>query len=321
MKAAQWWQQEWDLCLSDALAHINEAGVRDNPVDRLRDLCNALNKAWNAYYGYRKTHSQLTKSEKEASHRGATPPDNQAFEQLLLTGLGDEGKVGFCRSSALRSLADFTPQVMNHATLRRRDYHPANISERLRREAAEEHRELKSADERYAKDPTDGQLRQALLKKAAHLLYVIRSNTEHGEKTPKGPDLEKAKRDREVAGTACAAIEQIFAWLFIEPETRLAVYGTLLPGRVNASMLAELEGSWQDAVVKGEIEERGGLPIFRWCIPGAEVHAKVFTSPALPNHLQRIDRSEGANYRRILVPARTPDGIIVASIYAGNPLT
>jgi len=321
MKSGRWWQQKRNPALDEALSHINQARVRDNPVDQLRDLCDALNKAWDAYRRYRRNHGQLTETEKERSERGESPPDNQAVTQLLLTGLGDEAAVSFCRSSALEALAGFTPQVMNHGTLRRRNYDPAEISEGLRKKATEEHQKLKNAHGRYVSDPTKRELQGALLKKAAALLYVIRSNTQHGEKTLRGPDLEKAERDQKVAGTACAAIEQIFSSLLAMPETRLAVYGTLSPGQANAEILSKLEGHWQDAVVPGEVVERGGLPIFRWDTSGGEVNVKVLTSPALPDHLKALDTFEGAEYKRILVPAMTSDGLMVVNIYEGTSLT
>jgi hypothetical protein len=40
-------------------------------------------------------------------------------------------------------------------------------------------------------------------------------------------------------------------------ENRLAVYGTLAPGRVNHHQLAGLLGDWREGVVKGKSEPTG----------------------------------------------------------------
>jgi hypothetical protein len=39
---------------------------------------------------------------------------------------------------------------------------------------------------------------ERVMKRLAELLYVVRSNNAHGEKTPYGPDIEKLKQDEMV---------------------------------------------------------------------------------------------------------------------------
>ncbi|MBW3539379.1 MAG: hypothetical protein KY476_03845 [Planctomycetes bacterium] len=46
------------------------------------------------------------------------------------------------------------------------------------------------------------------------ILFVVRCNIAHSEQTPKGPDLEKAKRDREVSELTSAVVEDFFELLF-----------------------------------------------------------------------------------------------------------
>ena len=64
-------------------------------------------------------------------------------------------------------------------------------------------------------------------------------------------------------------------------ERRLATYGTLAPGRANAQQLAALAGHWRRGTVKGRL----------------------------------VDAFEGAGYRRVIAPVRTPEGTLDASIY------
>ncbi|WP_420127375.1 gamma-glutamylcyclotransferase family protein [Longimicrobium sp.] len=87
----------------------------------------------------------------------------------------------------------------------------------------------------------------------------------------------------------------------------LAVYGTLAPGEPNHHVVAPLGGEWTDGVVEGDLFPVGwgatlGYPAFRPVTGGAAVAAKVLTSAALPAAWPELDRFEGAEYRRILVP-------------------
>jgi gamma-glutamylcyclotransferase (GGCT)/AIG2-like uncharacterized protein YtfP len=108
---------------------------------------------------------------------------------------------------------------------------------------------------------------------------------------------------------------------------RLAVYGTLAPGRPNHHVVASLGGGWTDGVVEGDLSAEGwgatlGYPAFRPRAGGAAVAVQVLTSPALPAAWAALDEFEGAEYRRILVPVLRPDAAgeralqTVANIYA-----
>ncbi len=306
-----WWKEEAPRFLGSALAHINQSRCREEPVDRCEDLCKALNKTWSAYYLFRKRHGTLT--EKEISD-GETS-ESQAFNQLLLMGLEDGVAQKLCQRESVAALAEFSPQVMNHITLMKRDYDPRNLTDELRREACDEHRQLLNAFRRYSAGQGGREPREALLKKLKQLIYIIRCNIAHSEKTPRGPDLSKNERDRTVSNVASAVIDDILDLLLELPSQRLAVYGTLAPGGANESILAGIQGEWTDGVVQGEISENAGLLFFRWRESGQEVAVKLLTSNDLPNHLLRIDRFEGKKYTRILVPVTCESDLIVANIY------
>lgn len=108
---------------------------------------------------------------------------------------------------------------------------------------------------------------------------------------------------------------------------RLAVYGTLAPGKPNHHVVAPLGGEWTNGIVEGDLSEEGwgatlGYPAFRPRAGGAVIAVQVLTSSALPAAWPEIDRFEGPEYRRILVPvfhSGPPDGrrlYTVANLYA-----
>jgi gamma-glutamylcyclotransferase (GGCT)/AIG2-like uncharacterized protein YtfP len=230
-------------------------------------------------------------------------------------GLDDGLAERLCECESVKVLAAFSPQIMNHETLIKRDYDPSNVTDDLRKEACDEHRQLLNAFNRYAGGQRDRGGREALLKKLAQLLYLIRCNIAHSEKTPKGPDLAKNERDRAVSGVASASIEDLFDLLLDRPSHRLAVYGTLAPGEPNASVLADISGEWLDGTVRGELTKSEGLPWFRWREAGSEVGVKVLTSGDLPDHFAEIDKFEGSCYARNLVPVVCGGSLLVCNIY------
>jgi gamma-glutamylcyclotransferase (GGCT)/AIG2-like uncharacterized protein YtfP len=106
------------------------------------------------------------------------------------------------------------------------------------------------------------------------------------------------------------------------PEHRLAVYGTLAPGRSNHGQLAGLTGAWSHGTVRGTLHQAGwgaseGYPGLALDPGGEAVAVQVFTSADLPAHWARLDAFEGADYRRVAATVIGPDGdAIEAFIYA-----
>lgn len=103
-------------------------------------------------------------------------------------------------------------------------------------------------------------------------------------------------------------------------DGRLAVYGTLTPGRVNERQLAPLRGRWRHGTVRGRLADAGwgaeqGYPglILDPEEPAVEVH--LFESPGLPDHWDRLDAFEGPGYRRVLTHVRPEGGDVDAWIY------
>ena len=107
-----------------------------------------------------------------------------------------------------------------------------------------------------------------------------------------------------------------------ELHSRLFVYGTLAPGRPNEHILADLEGHWQPASVRGVLQEVGGgatlgFPGIEPSETGDHVEGFLFVSADLVHHWERLDDFEGEAYERVVVQAMLTDGSRVeAYVYA-----
>ena len=104
------------------------------------------------------------------------------------------------------------------------------------------------------------------------------------------------------------------------PATRLAVYGTLAPGRVNHHQVSALAGDWQPGTVRGELFSTGwgaalGFPGLILDPLGPSVDVYLFESADLPNHWTRLDHFEGEGYRRVVTTVHTEKGERSAWIY------
>ena len=101
---------------------------------------------------------------------------------------------------------------------------------------------------------------------------------------------------------------------------RLAVYGTLAPGRPNHHKLSGLSGRWIDGTVRGHLRGDGwgadlGYPGIDLDPDGPTVEVALLESPDLPDHWNRLDEFEGAGYCRATTSVVTAEGELAASIY------
>lgn len=100
---------------------------------------------------------------------------------------------------------------------------------------------------------------------------------------------------------------------------RLAVYGTLGPGKPNHRHVEMLRGTWTRGVVRGELRPEGwgaaqgypGLVLGH----GGEVAVDLLLSDDLPDHWARLDAFEGDGYQRVVTTVSTGHGPIEACIY------
>lgn len=312
-----WWQTLYISSLEHVLNKVNAARGKEYPVEKCRELFDALNSTWNEFYAYREESDDLSEQERRTDHSGRlVRPDKEAFIQLLLKGLSQHQKRNLCESSSLKSLVNLTPRVMDHGTLRRHRYDPNNIPRELKEEAQREHSRLSDQFVRYEDESRDPRAIKRLLIELAKLLYVIRSNIAHGEKTTNGSDYQKVKRDEQVCQATSPLLELIVDLIFDSPSTRLAVYGTLAPGQPNESVLSRMRGSWIEGNVKGHVYPVAGLPVFEWNTNAEKIPIKLLDSRELPKNLSSIDKFEGSGYKRILIPVSLENNAsTVANIY------
>lgn len=113
---------------------------------------------------------------------------------------------------------------------------------------------------------------------------------------------------------------------------RLAVYGSLAPGRQNHHIVQPLGGRWTAGVVEGDLGSFGwggaiGFPALRLRSGGPTVAVHVLTSAALRDAWADLDAFEGTEYRRVLVPvwsATEPTArelVAVANLYEAATAT
>ena len=96
-------------------------------------------------------------------------------------------------------------------------------------------------------------------------------------------------------------------------DTRLATYGTLVPGRANHHQLARLKGQWRQSTVRGRLVDVGwgaalGFPGLVLDPLGSAVEVYLFESEELPDHWARLDVFEGTSCRQTATQVQTADG-------------
>jgi len=290
--------------ITEAVTHFNKAivglGAGMSMVEVSRYLFDALNKI--------QTEWMLSESDQSMG-------EIKAFQTMILKGLDSKCHSKLLDSEEIGNIVFFEPQIMNHDTLRRHRYRPdQEIEPKLVKKASEEHRKVVNAYNSYKSQPND-EVKERIIKRIAELLYVVRSNIAHGEKTPYGPDLKKKDRDEKVCKVIMPFQRLLLHGLFDYPERKLVVYGTLAPGKANHGKLAGIQGHWEDCTIYGCIEEIDGLPFFDWQSGGPSLKAHLFISDFLPGSWNELDRFEGSKYKKMLTPVTTSHGICVANIY------
>jgi len=105
-----------------------------------------------------------------------------------------------------------------------------------------------------------------------------------------------------------------------DAELRLAVYGTLAPGRPNHHQLAGLSGAWLRGRVRGRLMAEGwgaalGYPGLVLDSQGEAIEVHVFQSADLPGHWARLDAFEGEGCRRDIAQVQTATDVLAACIY------
>jgi gamma-glutamylcyclotransferase (GGCT)/AIG2-like uncharacterized protein YtfP len=290
--------------VAEALDHINEA------LDALEQRRSKTYIAERLFDGFNKLQTEWTIDQADLQRR-----EMAAFKGMILQGVSFEARNNLLESRELQSLVALEPQIMNHDTLRSRQYRPdVDTPREVVQEATQEHRKLVSAFHNWK---TDGGHEETtrLLRLLADLLYVTRCNIKHGEKTPYGRDLKKLARDESVCAVITPVQFMLADILLGTPSAKLVVYGSLAPGEPNHDVLADISGEWQQCYVRGAITISSGLRRLNWNPVNDEVAVNLFTSTGLPLQWQRLDSFEGTSYKRRLIPVRTDAHIQIANVY------
>ena len=288
--------------LVDAIVHFNRARdiTGSSTVEVTRTLFDGLNKLQTRWLLHRSGMGEV-----------------KTFQSMILDSLHAEARSDLPRSTELRSVVEFTPRILNHDVLNRRRYRPGDdIEPSLFREASEIHRKLTKAFSEL--DGMDTATEDRVLKRAAELLYLVRSNIAHGEKTPYGPDFAKRDRDEAVCRVIVPLQEILMDGLLDYPSRKLVAYGTLAPGQPNHHVIEEIGGAWTRCVVRGSVQFERGFPVLTWNPSGGELEAHLLISGDLPKAWSRIDSFEGSGYKRHLIPSTANGEVIVSNVYVGN---
>lgn len=300
----KWWQSDpLSGHILEALIHINRASDVIDFATKT-DICklyfNALNKLQIEFNQVRGT-----------THQG----EIKSFKELIMNGFPKEWRNTFVKSKVLANLVDLEPNILDHSTLKKYNYRPGqSIDHTLEKKASEKHKKLNNAYRDYSTTPSL-EIQVRVMKRMAELLYVVRSNIAHGEKTPYGPDLEKVKRDEMVCSLIIPIQFTLLMLILDRPDYKLVVYGTLAPGEPNHYFLEDIKGGWKDCQVHGKIKTHDDFPFFMWNPSSPKIQVNLFKSESLPKIWQELDQFEGSHYRRHMVPVFVEDNWEIAYIY------
>lgn len=299
----EWWQSKAARPeLEGCVARLNEAQDTLDPVHRFSTYVQALNLLWSG--------KARLDNDRERS-------DSQGIRDILLS-IPASRQEELCNKPEVLVLANLVPQILNVDCLRASEHYipGKTIPHKLARAASTEHRQFATAIQMWHRDHNADSC-SLVMKRLAALLYVVRSNIAHGEKTLNGRDIAKATRDRNVCEIALPVVLGVVNSLFNHPNQMLIAYGTLKPSEPNNEILETLnDQEWQDIEVEGQlINRKGGLKAFQWCNSGTRHKAMLLKSRQLASFWQRLDSFEGSAYRRILATALIDELAVVAMVY------
>lgn len=290
--------------LSDILSHLNYSRDIDNNIEICRHFFDGLNLIYNEYYcqKYLKNKNNIKVYE------------NQKLSELVIDNTNDNEKKLIVKSKQFKKFLNIDPSIMNMRVLIKAKYHPRNISPKLKEIAIREHKKIRDSFNKFI---TDSSLINDLLRNLCNLLYVVRSNIDHGEKTPFGLDLNKFERDLTVCDSTLPLLIFLTDILLDYPNKKIAFYGTLKPGGINDILLKDLQINPYKAFVRGNIYTKNNYQFLDWQINNNR--NEVFVYEPLPeNKIKELDRFEGKLYKRILIPIETDADLKVSNIYVEN---
>lgn len=235
----------------------------------------------------------------------------------MIFAVPDDDQQMLATDERLQPLRDLTPLVRDQNVLNAHEYNPYTpLAPTLELEATDLHRRFNASFDKI-RQGGNSEARATLLRRLSELLWIIRCNLVHGEKTRFGPDFAKLERDKTVCEAAGHAFEAVFDAVLDRPHDRLAAYGTLRTGKPGRAIMPNVPDGVA-GVVHGYIAVDSGLP---YLTPGLwrvapEVEVEVFEAASLRTTWNVIDKYEGPSYKRCHILARLETGqFIVAQTY------
>lgn len=106
----------------------------------------------------------------------------------------------------------------------------------------------------------------------------------------------------------------------MDANHRLAIYGTLAPGKPNHGEISDLKGIWTKGTIRGKLitasqPPHTGLTGLILDPLSNKIDVDIFESAELPDHWPRLDAFEGSEFERVTTRVQTDAGNIDASIY------
>lgn len=303
--SSTWWSEgRVQEDLAEALSHANEA--RRLTVST---ASSGLSAASALFRGLNKLMSALrVVLPRDTDHES----DTSALRRLLRQ-MPNEDQEWLLDRPSVRHLASLTPPIEDHGVLRN-----FLLSEPIPNEdqarARASHEALARRFERWVGQP-NSRNRRGALDALADVLWTIRSNLMHGEKTPVGPDPMRSERNRLVGSAAHDVLEDLMDAVLQHPSRRLVVYGTLVPGGSNHEMVAHVQGQWRQVVIGGQLGTVEGVPAFRRLSDGPAQPVELLESDDLVDLWPALDEFEGLRYRRILIEFQDGDILGVGNVY------
>lgn len=293
MGPEQWWQHPSvqdgvDVALGQITEARSNRRARNWELQACRDAFDALNQLATCFDALH-THP-------EPGPDAASGTSENAKHAKLLAALPGEAQVRLLGEPHVHAFAMFVPEVLSHRTRGMNQGSIDDLPSEVIREAGRGHRHFR---ESWINWRANGSQTQRTLQLLARALLVVRNNLAHGEKTLAGPDRTRRERNRAVASTVLAVLDEVLDAVLGRPSEKLVAYGTLLLESPN-SPLAEVSGRWTPVTLRGSVWDEQGIPAFESSSRGDPIPARLLESTQLPELWQRLDEIEGQSYARCL---------------------
>ena len=285
---------KWSNNLSDintVVSHLNRGNSNSSDVDiKCKDYFNAINILFNAY---------ILREES----------DNYKFRETIYHLTDSEQKKAIINSIFFKNLINFKPYIKDDKMLRQGKIHSDNT--RIRNEPDRNHIDLINS---YNERKPAGTIINNLCK----LLYMIRGNLNHGEKTPYGIDTEKVQRDKTVCEMIFPLLNIIMDIILDYPSKKLIVYGTLKKGEINQNIINDNKNERKNIKIFGSITFDEGLSYYNYSLANNDISAELIYKEKMELDFDRLSKFEGESYIKILVPYIIDNEILIGNIFANN---